>query len=587
MVGARPLALVTVMLLSLGALLDTAVAATAKVDRSRIGIDDTFSLSIEIPSGAPNDSPELAPLEKDFDLLGTTQSSQIQIINGRTSSSTQWIIKLAPKREGKLTIPALKVGKDATQALVVQVSKNSPQSAAKKDVLLEAEVDAGNPYVQQQVILTVRLLHRVPLREGALAKPQIRDAVVERLGEDTAYDTKRGADTYHVVERRYAVFPQKSALIEIDGLHFDGKVPDPRTQNRGGSFGRGFFDDPFDLMQPTTTVRVRAAPIILDVKPVPAGAEASPWLPARKLTVEETWSEKPPKFTVGQPITRTVTLRARGLTAAQLPPLDAPQMNFANLYPDHSGKQARAEADGVVSESEQKLAIIPTRAGEFELPEIRIPWWNVQSNRQEYATIPSRKITVAPAAAGSESTAVPEPELSHETQGMEMEAVDFTTREQSSGAAPFWRWVALAALCAWIATIALWLVERGRRSGRSPATAQPGAARKQGGASREVLKKACAANDPVAARAAVLAWAQSQWPEKAFNNLGDVSAAAADSSATQALAHLDRVLYGGPTPAWDGNDFLGKIEPLFAKKRGKGNMESALPPLYPSETTTA
>lgn len=585
MVIERIRAFLLVCLACLGLMSHAFAAVTAQVDRARIGADESFTLIIDTPTGAAE--PDLAPLDADFDVLGTTQSSQIQIINGRTSSSRKWLIKLAPKREGKLTIPSLALGKEATQPIEILVSKPNAKSAAQKDVFLEADVDVGEPYVQQQVILTVRLLHRVPLREGALSKPQIKDAVVDRLGDDTAYETQRGAERYRVIERRYAIFPQKSGDIAVEGLHFDGKVPDPRAQERsGGLFGRGLFDDPFDLLQPTTTVRVRAPSIALKVKTIPPNAQRSPWLPARSVSLSESWSENPPKFAVGQPITRTLTLQAQGLGVAQLPPLDPPQLKFANLYPDHSGKQARADSGGVVSEAEQKLAIIPTQAGEFELPEIRIPWWNVEKNRQEFAVVPSRKITVAAAPAG---TAAPAPQTDAEPaeHGMEMEPVDFSAKPAATDVDPTWRWIGIAALVAWLLTLALWIVDRRRRSASQQRQSGGDAASHNRGAGKDALKKAYAANDPIAARAALLSWARQHWPERQFNNLGDVAAMSSDTAAKRAIAMLDRALYADKPAAWNQADFLARVEAIFAKKRGGGPAELALPPLYPPESSAA
>lgn len=565
-----------------------AAAVTASVDRSRIGQDESFTLIIDTPAARSSDAPDLAALDADFDVLGTTQSSQIQIINGRTTSSRQWLITLAPKREGKLVIPALAFGKEKTKPIAIEVTKTSAKAQAQSDVLLEAEVDVTQPYVQQQVVLTVKLLHRVPLREGALSKPQIKDAVVERLGEDTAYETQRGTDTYRVIERRYAIFPQKSTEITISGLHFDGKVPDPRAQNRGGGLlGRGLFDDPFDLLQPTTAVRVRAPSISLQAKPIPAGAQASPWLPARQFTISESWSEKSPKFAVGQPITRTITLQAEGLTVSQLPSLEVPGLEFANIYPDHHSKQARADARGVVSESEQKLAIIPTQPGEFQLPEIRIPWWNVEKNRQEYAAVPARKISVTSAVTGDKSEHHHESEVEASIHDMEMEPVDFVGTSAGDPSDGTWRWIGIGALLAWLLTVALWLLDRRHRGSPENPRREQSAVDARAGALRNALRKACGANDAPVARSALLAWARERWPERPFNNLGDVAALAPDDTAKKAIVALDGALYAGKPVPWNGTDFAAKVEPMFAKKRGGVASEQALPPLYPTESSAA
>lgn len=562
-----------------------AAAVKAQVDRRQISVDDTFTLIVDMPSNGDDISPDLSPLEKDFDVLGTTASSRIQIINGRSSSSRQWLINLAPKRVGQLTIPPLVLGNDKTNPVSISVIKATAAADAKKDVFLEAVVDTQSPYVQEQVLLTVKLFHRVKVREGALSKPQIDNATVERLGDDHAYETQRGGERYRVVERRYAVFPQKSGPITISGLHFDGKIPDPRTTNRGDFFGRGLFDDPFDLLQPTISLRARADAINLTVKPIPAEAETSPWLPARDLQVKESWSDQKLSFVVGQPITRTLTLSAQGLTQTQLPSIEPPVLDFANVYPDHHNKQTRIEQTGLVSDSEQKIAIIPTREGTFEIPPVKITWWNVTKDRQAYATLPARTITVSPAPNQTSATgqkALPARPSEAPIHNMEMETVDFESIRDNYSE-KYWRWGGAAAAFAWILTTWLWLRDRRRlkRDQTTPlAHTAPNASKVS--ASRSAFKSACANQDPTGMRATLIAWVRSRYPDHQVHTLADVAKLANDENVASRIHALDRALYGADSGTWDATGFFDAVDKAFSPKRKSVGKPPALPPLYPA-----
>lgn len=578
---------ILILLLVIGTSLANAVSAAVKaqVDRRQISIDDTFTLVVDMPSNGEDASPDLSALEKDFDVLGTTASSRIQIINGRSSSSRQWLINLAPKRVGQLTIPPLVVGNDKTNPVSISVTKATAAADAKKDVFLEAVVDTPSPYVQEQVLLTVKLFHRVKVREGALSKPQIENASVERLGDDSAYETQRGGERYRVVERRYAVFPQKSGPITISGLHFDGKIPDPRTTNRGDFFGRGLFDDPFDLLQPTISLRARADAINLNVKPIPGGAETSPWLPARDLQIKESWSDQKLSFVVGQPITRTLTLLAQGLTQTQLPAIEPPVLDFANVYPDHHNKQTRIEQSGLVSDSEQKIAIIPTRAGTFEIPPIKITWWNVTKDRQDYATLPARSITVSPSpnqTAVTDKKSFTAPPAEAPIHNMEMETVDFESiREDYSE--KYWRWGGAAAALAWILTTWLWLRDRRRlKRNKTPSLASVSPNPSAVSASRSALKSACASHDAATTRATLIAWIRSRYPDHQVHNLADVARLANDDNAAHRILALDQALYGAESGNWDATGFFDAVDKAFPTKRKTGGKPPALPPLYPA-----
>ena len=62
----------------------------ASLDRTTVRAGDTVTLTLEADGQNPGVSPDLSALEKDFTILGTSTSQQVQIINGRRSDRTQW-----------------------------------------------------------------------------------------------------------------------------------------------------------------------------------------------------------------------------------------------------------------------------------------------------------------------------------------------------------------------------------------------------------------------------------------------------------------------------------------------------------------
>jgi len=152
-----------------------AQSVKAYVDRNPVMADETFRLFVEAEGMSSGDTPNLQSLEKYFALLGTSHSQQMSIINGRTSSVTKWVTTLAPKRTGTLTIPSIQVGSRSTRPLTITVNELSKVAGAtsQRDVFLEAEVDSHFPYVQGQVLLTLRLVAAVPLEDGKLDDPEV------------------------------------------------------------------------------------------------------------------------------------------------------------------------------------------------------------------------------------------------------------------------------------------------------------------------------------------------------------------------------------------------------------------------------
>jgi len=90
--------------LSLAATLPVHAALRAWVDNPQVAPGETVRLTLA-HDGQTNSRPDLGPLKQDFDVVGSSTSSQVQIVNGKVSSTTQLELSLSPKHGGPLTIP--------------------------------------------------------------------------------------------------------------------------------------------------------------------------------------------------------------------------------------------------------------------------------------------------------------------------------------------------------------------------------------------------------------------------------------------------------------------------------------------------
>ena len=171
-------------------------AVTVRVDRSTVQITDSIRVVFETDQDVSS-RPDFSPLDLAFDVLGTAQSTNVNIINGKMRRSASWTVDLMAKREGALTIPAILIGNEFTEPVSIKVTPaaTGPGGATAGDIFLEVEVDATQPYVQGQVIYTVRLLRAVQISNASLTEPTVSggDIVIERLGDDVGYETQRVA----------------------------------------------------------------------------------------------------------------------------------------------------------------------------------------------------------------------------------------------------------------------------------------------------------------------------------------------------------------------------------------------------------
>jgi len=419
------------------------------------------------------------------------------------------------------------------------------------DLFMEIDVDKQSPYVQEQVLYTVRLFRAIALENATMSAPAVSggDAVIDRIGGDRRYQTTRDNRRYAVTERRFVLFPQTSGALRIEPVRLHASVALPWGGNT-----TGFWSRPL-----SKAVRRQSEAYDLTVKPPPADA-APPWLPAALVTLEEAWSGTD-EIKVGTPITRRVVLSANELLASQLPELDIPVPDSVKSYPESPQRQNDVGEHGVTGRLEQAIALIPTQPGPVAVPAFEMKWWNTTTDSTETLRLPARTLQVQ---------AVPaSPPPDEPQQAAEVRSAPATVSN--------WAWWVSAALAiAWLATLVLWW--RDRRAPSEPSTPGSDAAESRRRAERQ-LKRACQAGDSGAARDALLAWGRACWPDRPPRSLGAIGSATNDEIAAQ-ISVLRRALYAPGANEWRGDGLYRSVasfkpDPSHGR-RGRGGLK----PLY-------
>jgi hypothetical protein len=148
--------------LCLCAFVSFSYAQQASVNSTRTNLQTPIQLSVTLTEG--DGEVDVGAIE-DFKVISQSSSSSVQIINGRYTSERTKNYMLLPLREGRLTIPALKVSVDGkasyTDPITIQVEKGDSADDASSSVQVVGAVSETAPYYGQQFIYTFRLLYAV------------------------------------------------------------------------------------------------------------------------------------------------------------------------------------------------------------------------------------------------------------------------------------------------------------------------------------------------------------------------------------------------------------------------------------------
>ena len=368
-------------------LLSTAQAQEVEIslDRNEIARGETVTLTIRIYDQRQGMQLDLTPLTSQFDVLGTRTSSQIRSVNGAVEAWTDYIVTLFPLEEGDLIIPELNINGTATAPMVVTVTNEGPRSnQSNEELYLEIETNKESVYVQEQLLFTVRLYYTINgIRNPQFTELEMEDSVIQLIGSPNQYEKLIDGERYGVYEKRYVIFPQRSGPLEVPDILFRGEVTD----------GSSNF-----VFRNLNTRRVTAfiEGITIDVLERPSAVQSDDfWLPVSNLMLEESWSTDLNSLKVGDSLVRTVTMTADGLDGAVLPPFSPTEIEGLNLYPNPAEIERTFVEGAIVGTRIEVTSMVPVDSGNIVIPEISIPWWNIETDQIEATVIPATSLVIA------------------------------------------------------------------------------------------------------------------------------------------------------------------------------------------------
>lgn len=518
--------------------------ATVTVDRNSISENESVDLVIANDKQVPE--PDWHILEQNFDVLGVSSSVSFQVIQGNATTLQKWRVTLMPKTVGKLTIPSLKVGDQMTQAMVIDVKKQSASSGTTSDVFFETEISSQKPYVQQQLIYTLRLYARYPLVETDLQQPRIDGKELQMLGKQEQRTVIKDGAHYQMFELRYLVVPEHSGTLEISAPRLRGTLMVSGISFGGASVKR---------------IVANGKSYTLNVEAKPANFKGDWWLPAKKVSISQALSKDPKNIKAGDALTRTIVIEAEGASADQLPDIKLADVEGLNIYPNKPELNTRVVNGTIVATKIVKFAMVPTKEGDIHLPEFTLPWWDVTAHNEKTARLPAVNFHVLPGAVAMSSapTMTPAPNIHHEQSNLS------------------WYILVPFMLLGWLLAGFVWYRGRNKKTVVLPENPSLAAALKS-------FKNACNQGDVDQACVSLLQYASLRWPNAKIFNINDVANQFNDAEFRAQVALLNQHRYGQADKAsWDGLSFYRVFSQLNSSAQKKQRPEHAdgLPPLYP------
>ncbi len=479
-----PWLLLLTMFITLLPLQAIAAQAEATVSKNVVAVNQVFRLSISVDTAINPDSIDFSVLSPNFAYGQPNASSSTSFINGALSRNTTWTLSLAAKKVGAATIPAFKIGSSQTTPITITVLKGSQTNNSATDqanVRVTAEIDKNILYVGESINYRVKILIGEQLSQASLSAPSGDGLAVSQVGQDAQHNIVQNGRRYLVITRNYQLTAEKAGKIIIQSSKFNGSAV------RGANgFNSGI----------TVPVNEDARNITINIKPKPTAYKGL-WLPTSDLQLQQTWQPQVSNLNdvttkVGEPITRTITLRIKDVAQSNMPNVNLTYPDTVRIY----NEKPEYRTENGYSVMTLKQVIIPRQTGKVTLPPLTINWWNTTTEKQQRSKIKGLTLNVIadPTANNqfsSPATITPPAATIHSAKTIT--------------AAGIWPWTTLIFALLWLITLVLLIKKRQQTVIATTVTAT------QTTDITSMLEAAINANEPIKVQTYYQQWRQQQY----------------------------------------------------------------------------
>lgn len=390
-----------------------------------VSVGDQFRLTFSVNTRGENlKLPDLSS----FDVLmgpSTSQSTSVQIINGRTTQSQtfSYTYILRAKEQGTFNIRpgSIEVEGKVIQSnpLTVQVVTGRPQqqtapdqrqdqqpasesgNISREDLFLRLEFNKRNVYKGEQIIATVKIYANpnLPLTGfEEVTLPTFEGFYTQDIDIPQQINFTREVfndKIYQVgVLKKTVLFPQQSGNITIRPFDITVLVQQRVRQ-------RSFFDDFFSGIQ-TARAKLTADAVTINVRDLPpAPADFYGGVGSFNITSDISDSE----VTTNDAVTLKVTINGTGnLRLIQSPKLEL-SSDF-DLYDPRSTDNVRVSDAGMSGSKTIEYLFQPRFEGSYTVPAIPFTFFNPATGQYERRATPEYKLEVTKGSEDQSTTGV-------------------------------------------------------------------------------------------------------------------------------------------------------------------------------------
>lgn len=380
---------------------------------------DLFYITIEVFNldGSPA-KPQSVPgaTVNYFDRTGSSMSTTS--INGHvtTERAFTWTMTLRAKSEGSYSFGPITVGGVKSNVVKYNIGKPMPSRQpvipqggnnhdmsdntdsdkpkfighGDQNLFLRANVTKTTAYEQEALVYTVKLYTNYDAVKfiGATSAPKFNGFVTEEskdISQSLSYETLNGKTYATAIIARYIIFPQMTGNLKVTGNTYTISV-DRREYFNDPFFGGLAYSQPLQL-------NVTPNDLTINVKPLPSPRPADFSGGVGRFSITSQMKDK--QFKTNQTSSVVYTVSGVGnLKYVQMPDLATiypPQLEIYNPTTTQDVNVGTTNTSGSIIFD---YSFMPVEEGTFTIPDVRLVYFNPESEQYETSVAKGYTITV-------------------------------------------------------------------------------------------------------------------------------------------------------------------------------------------------
>ncbi len=362
---------------------------TASVDKTKISLEDSVYLNLEVRGGKAKIDISVI---KDFKTISRGSSSYTNIINGKVERKLTYKYVLIPLRAGKLIIPSIRAEKGKKTAISDPIVINVLDQVVNHDdvsaIFAKASLSKPSMFEGQGIVYSILFYTSKRLAGlGFENPPDFNGFTAKQFEKEKQYYQNINGVKYQVTQVDFYLTPELSGNFTIQPVSMIANV----IVNTGSD---PFFDSIFSSNR-TKPQRVVTNPVTLDVLKLPLylGDEKATGL-IGKFNIEAQIDQQ--QLKVGDSATLTIKISGSGnIMDASLPDFVI-DSNVFKVYDDNPIESIQLTQNGYEGYKLYKKAIVPIRAGKFDIPPIKIIYFDVDEKKYKHISTQVYSLDVTP-----------------------------------------------------------------------------------------------------------------------------------------------------------------------------------------------